>query len=98
MTQEFIDQVKHDRRVPDTFILRSPISGDVLERNWSDGQGFKAGDVGFRIADHSVVWMMADVAESDIAAVKPGERVEVTTRAYPGRTFKGRGDGGSIRT
>ncbi len=90
VTQEFIDQVKHDRRVPDTFILRSPISGDVLERNWSDGQGFKAGDVGFRIADHSVVWMMADVAESDIAAVKPGERVEVTTRAYPGRTFKGR--------
>ncbi|MFA5956372.1 efflux RND transporter periplasmic adaptor subunit [Hyphomicrobium sp.] len=90
VTQEFIDQVKHDREVPDTFTIRAPISGDVLERNWSDGQGFKAGDVGFRVADHSVVWMMADVAEGDIAAVKPGERVKVTTRAYPGRTFEGR--------
>jgi Cu(I)/Ag(I) efflux system membrane fusion protein len=30
------------------------------------------------------------VAEGDIAAVKPGERVKVTTRVYPGRTFEGR--------
>ena len=70
VTQEFIDQVKHERRVPDTFTIRAPISGDVLERNWSDGQGFKAGDVGFRIADHSLVWMMANVAEGDIDALK----------------------------
>lgn len=87
--EEFMKQVKSERSVPDTFVYRSPIEGDVLERNWSDGQGFKAGDVGFRIADHSVVWMMADVAESDIGAVKPGERVNVTTRAHPGRTFNG---------
>ena len=38
-----------------------PCDGVVLERNVVDGQGFKAGDVLFRIADHSVVWMMADV-------------------------------------
>ncbi len=87
--EEFMNQVKSERRVPDIFVYRSPIEGDVLERNWSDGQGFKAGDVGFRIADHSVVWMMADVAESDIAAVNPGEKVNVTTRAHPGRTFIG---------
>ncbi|AGK56885.1 RND family efflux transporter MFP subunit [Hyphomicrobium denitrificans 1NES1] len=87
--EEFMDQVKSSRRVPDTFTIRAPISGDVLERNWSDGQGFKTGDVGFRIADHSVVWMMADVAEGDIDAVKPGQAVAVTMRAHPGRIFKG---------
>ncbi|MFA7306387.1 MAG: efflux RND transporter periplasmic adaptor subunit [Hyphomicrobium sp.] len=90
VTQDFIDQVKHGRSVPDTFTIRAPISGDVLERNWSDGQGFKAGDVGFRIVDHSMVWMMADVAEGDIALVRAGQRVKVMTRAYPGRTFQGR--------
>ena len=58
--------MKRERRVPDTFEYRSPIDGVVLERNWSDGQGFKAGDVAFRIADHSLVWVMADVAEGDI--------------------------------
>lgn len=90
VSQEFMDQVKSERRVPDTFTIRAPISGDVLERNWSDGQGFKEGDVGFRIVDHSVVWMMANVAEDDIAAVKPGQRVQVTMRAYPGRIFEGK--------
>ncbi|MBY0559783.1 efflux RND transporter periplasmic adaptor subunit [Hyphomicrobium sp.] len=87
--EEFMEQVKRERRVPDTFTIRAPISGDVLERNWSDGQGFKAGDVGFRVADHSMVWMMANVAESDIGAVEPGQAVTVTTRAHPGRIFKG---------
>jgi Cu(I)/Ag(I) efflux system membrane fusion protein len=86
---EFMEQVKRDRQVPDTFVYRAPIDGDIVERNWSDGQGFKAGDVGFRIVDHSVVWMMANVAEGDIDAVKPGESVKVTTRAHPGRAFMG---------
>lgn len=87
--EEFMDRVKRERRVPDTFEYRSPIDGDVLERNWSDGEGFKAGDVGFKIADHSLVWVMADVAEGDIAAVERGQKVSITTRAYPGRTFNG---------
>lgn len=90
VTQEFIDEVTRDGQVPDTFTIRAPIGGDVLERNWSDGQGFKDGDVGFRIVDHSVVWMMADVAEGDVALIKSGQRVKVTTRAYPGRVFEGR--------
>ena len=86
---EFMQRVKHARRVPDTLEYRSPIDGEVIERNWSDGQGFKAGDVAFKIADHSLVWMMADVAEGDIAAVRAGQKVTVTTRAHPGRTFSG---------
>ncbi|MBS0232514.1 MAG: efflux RND transporter periplasmic adaptor subunit [Proteobacteria bacterium] len=87
--EEFMDQVKRDLRVPNTIVFRAPIDGEVLERNWSDGQGFKDGDVGFRIADFSVVWMMVDVAEGDIDALRPGQRVTVTTRARPGRTFSG---------
>jgi Cu(I)/Ag(I) efflux system membrane fusion protein len=83
---EFMERVKRERRVPDTFEYRSPIDDEVLERNWSDGQRFKAGDVAFRIADESSVWVMADIAEGDIAAVSPGQKVTITTRAYPMRT------------
>ena len=87
--EEFIDQIKKNRRVPDNVLFRSPISGVVLERNVVDGQGFKAGDELFRLADHSVVWVMADVAEGDIDAIKAGQPVKVTTRAHPGQTFNG---------
>jgi Cu(I)/Ag(I) efflux system membrane fusion protein len=88
--EEFIEQVKRDRKVPDTFTWPSPQGGVVLERNAVDGQGFKAGDVLFRIADHSVVWVMANVAEGDLGALAPGQPVKVTTRAHPGRVFNGK--------
>jgi Cu(I)/Ag(I) efflux system membrane fusion protein len=87
--QEFMERVRNEHRLPNTFKYRSPIDGEVLARNWSDGQGFKAGDVGFKIADLSSVWMIADVAEGDIASVRPGQNVVITTAAYPGRTFSG---------
>jgi Cu(I)/Ag(I) efflux system membrane fusion protein len=87
--EEFIEQVQRDRKVPDTISWPAPQDGVVLERNAVNGQGFKAGDVLFRIADHSVVWVMADVAEGDIGALKAGQSVQVTTRAHPGRVFDG---------
>ncbi len=88
--EEFMDQVKRERRVPDAFTIRAPMDGEIIERDVSDGQGFKAGDVAFKIADHSRVWVLANVSESDIDAVKPGQSVMVTTRAHPGRTFNGK--------
>ena len=88
--EEFIDRIKRTRAVPDTISWPAPRDGVVLERNAVDGQGFKAGDVLFRIADHSVVWVMADVAEGDLGALKPGQSVKVTTRAHPGRVFTGK--------
>ena len=87
---DFIETIKRTRRVPDVLTIRAPIDGVVLERNLVDGQAFKAGDVTFRIGDHSVVWVMADVAEGDIESVRPGQSVKVTTRAYPGRVFEGK--------
>jgi membrane fusion protein, copper/silver efflux system len=87
--EEFIAEIKQTRRVPDTITIRAPRDGVILERNIVDGQAFKAGEVAFRIADHSVMWVMADVAEGDIDALRPGQAVRVTVRARPGRTFEG---------
>jgi len=87
---EVIEEIKRTRRVPDAITWTAPQDGIVLERKAVDGQAFKAGDVLFRIADHSVVWVMADVPEGDIGAVTAGQSVVVRTRTYPGRAFKGR--------
>ena len=86
---DYIEAITRDRRVPDSLTFRAANDSVVLERNIVEGQAFKAGDILFRLADHSQVWMMADVAESDIQALKLGQAVLVTTRAHPGRTFKG---------
>ena len=73
---EVIEEIKRSRRVPDAVMWTAPQDGIITERNAVDGQAFKAGDVLFRLADHSVVWVMADIAEGDVGAVKPGQAVD----------------------
>ena len=63
----------------------------VIERNVVDGQGFKAGDVLFRIADHSVVWVMADVAEGDIGC-RAGQADRQRDDAGPSRPRRSSGN------
>ncbi len=73
---------------------RSPVSGTVASRDVAPGQYVGAGGDKpvMTIADLSRVWLIAQLAESDTAAVHVGDRVQVTTPAYPGRSFEARID------
>jgi cobalt-zinc-cadmium efflux system membrane fusion protein len=42
------------------------------------------------VADLSEVWVTAQVAEKDVAALAPGQDAEVTVAAYPDRTLHGK--------
>ncbi len=88
--EDYIEELERDRRVPDTLTFRVPNDSTVLERNVVEGQAFKAGDILFRLADHSHVWIMADVPEGDIDALSPDQTVTATTHARPGRMFSGK--------
>jgi membrane fusion protein, copper/silver efflux system len=67
----------------------APASGDVIEKNVINGQRVRAGDELFRIADHTHLWIIADVAETDLPAVKIGTRATVTVRAYMSQPIVG---------
>ena len=62
----------------------------MIEKKIINGQRVMAGDELYRIADHSDVWVIADVAEADIAEVKVGTPVTVTLRALPTQPVEGR--------
>ena len=47
------------------------------------------GDSLFKIVDASVMWVEADVYESDLSMVRVGQRANVTFGAWPGETFAG---------
>jgi Cu(I)/Ag(I) efflux system membrane fusion protein len=85
-----IADIERTRQVPLTFTWSAPRDGIVLERNVVDGQRVMPGDVLFRLADHSVVWALVDVAERDLAAVVEGQPVTVRVRSYPDKTFGGK--------
>ena len=87
--QEAIDEIARSRQVPASISYTAPRGGVVLERMATAGMMAKPGDVLFRIADISNVWVMADVPEYDLASVRNGAEVTVTVRSLPGRTFNG---------
>jgi membrane fusion protein, heavy metal efflux system len=61
-------------------VIRAPISGTVVERLITPGQLLSAGTTPcFTIADLSRVWVMAQVFDSDIAAIGLGDPAQVTT-------------------
>lgn len=68
----------------------TPLSGVVIEKLAVEGQYVNTGDPLFAIADLSTVWVEAEVYEGDFAAIKIGQRVEVVSQSYPGKTFSGR--------
>jgi len=71
----------------DTFDIVAPISGTVVERKVYEGQYVKEGDVLFEIADFGKMWFVFDAYERDLAWIRRGQPVEVTTPSLPGKIF-----------
>jgi cobalt-zinc-cadmium efflux system membrane fusion protein len=87
-----IDRVIAERRLDPVLVIPSPISGRVTARNAAPGLFVQPGSppAPYVVTDISTMWMIANVAESDIPALKIGQQVTVKVKAYPDRVFEGR--------
>jgi Cu(I)/Ag(I) efflux system membrane fusion protein len=84
-----IREVRETGANPRTLDWPAPVTGDVIEKKVINGQRVQAGQELYRIADHAHLWVIADVAESDLSAVKIGTRASVTVRAYAWQPIEG---------
>ena len=84
-----IRELHESGSLPQRIEWPSPASGILLEKNVVEGQMVKTGQEIFRIADLDNIWVIADVAEQDIAAVKIGAPAKVTFRAFPDAPVEG---------
>jgi Cu(I)/Ag(I) efflux system membrane fusion protein len=85
-----IEQLKAGGEPRRTLTYRSPVAGVILEKKALQGMRFMPGETLYQIADVSSVWLLADVFERDIGAVKVGQAAEVSIDAFPGKTFIGK--------
>ncbi|MET4255121.1 Cu(I)/Ag(I) efflux system membrane fusion protein [Bradyrhizobium sp. S3.12.5] len=85
-----ISAIEKTQIVPISIEWTAPRDGIVLARNAIEGMRVQPGGVLFRIADHSVMWALIDVAERDLGAVSKGQTATVRARAFPGREFSGK--------
>jgi Cu(I)/Ag(I) efflux system membrane fusion protein len=72
-----------------TFDLYATTSGYVIQKNVVQGFRVMPADTLFEIADLSRLWVMADVYDTDLAAVHLGTSAEVTLSSVPGRVWRG---------
>jgi cobalt-zinc-cadmium efflux system membrane fusion protein len=72
--------------------IHSPIGGTVTARKVSPGQFVRADntDPMFTVGDLSSMWLIANVAETDIPLIKVGQDVAVGVMAYPREIFHAR--------
>jgi len=76
--------------------IRAPIAGTLLERQAEPGQiiasataNVSGGTTLFRMADLSSMRVRANIDETDVGRIHPGQPVRLTVEAYRGRTFRG---------
>ena len=84
-----IKELERTREISLSIPWLAPQDGEIVERNAVNGMRAGPGDVLFRIADHSIVWVLVDIAERDLSQVEVGEKVEIRPRGLGGRAFEG---------
>ena len=91
-TDAEIDRIIAKRLADPTLIVPSPINGRITARNAAPGLFVQPGNAPapYTVADINLMWMLAEVAESDSPAFRIGQPVQVTLNAFPGRSFDGK--------
>ncbi len=87
---DVVAEIERTRKVPLTIAWSAPRDGIVMERNVVDGMKVASGDKLFRLADISTIWVLADVPEGDLPAIRIGAPATVGLRGRPGTVFEGK--------
>lgn len=77
-------------RAASTFPVASPIGGTITHKHAVLGELAKPDESLYTVADLSTLWIEANVAEKDLAAVKRGSAAKVKVAAWPEEAFPGR--------
>jgi len=85
-----IREIESSGTVRRTVTLHSPYTGVVIDKPVMAGQRIMPGDVAYRIADLSRIWLEGEVFERDLGAVRLGLPVQAEFTALPGDTRTGR--------
>jgi RND family efflux transporter MFP subunit len=71
-------------------VFHSPAAGFIVEKQAVAGMHVMPGQTLYKVADTSVVWVEAEVYESEVSLVKVGQAASVTLDAYPDQKYLGR--------
>jgi len=84
-----IAELEQTGQVKESIHIHAPERGTVMNIGVRQGQFVTPATELYRIVDLDTVWVYADIFEYELPWVRVGDRVEMTLRGVPGRTFDG---------
>jgi RND family efflux transporter MFP subunit len=90
ISEEQIDELEMTGEVQKELVLVSPVTGVVLQRGVFPGQRVVPGQLLYRIADLTTLWIEGEVFEQDLEFARMGTEAHIELTSFPGEHIMGR--------
>ncbi|WP_027066240.1 efflux RND transporter periplasmic adaptor subunit [Maribacter sp. Hel_I_7] len=87
LSDKQINSIEESGQVQENFPVYATVSGTVTEKMVEEGDYVKQGQPLYKIANLNSVWAVFDAYENQIASLKTGQEIKLTTNAYPNKEF-----------
>ncbi len=90
LSENQINAIESSTKVTEYFPVYATVSGTVSEVMSAEGDYVKKGQPIVKVSNLSTVWAEFDAYETQLSQLKKGQRISITTNAYPNKTFNGK--------
>lgn len=87
LSEKQINAIESAGKVQENFPVFATVSGTVTQKMVEEGDYLKQGQTLYKIANLNTVWAEFDAYENQIASLKTGQTIKVTTNAYRDEVF-----------
>ena len=87
LSEKQINAIESSGKVQENFPIFATVSGTVTMKMVEEGDYLKQGQPLYKIANLNTVWAEFDAYENQIASLKKGQTIKVTTNAYRNEVF-----------
>ncbi|MBC6999383.1 efflux RND transporter periplasmic adaptor subunit [Cytophaga sp. FL35] len=82
-----INSIEESGTIKENFPIYATVSGTVSEKMAAEGDYVKQGQPIVKVSNLNSVWAEFDAYENQISEFKKGQKISVTTNAYPNKEF-----------
>ncbi|MEW6027002.1 MAG: efflux RND transporter periplasmic adaptor subunit [Planctomycetota bacterium] len=90
ISEDQIDQVAEDGKPSRTLWITTPGAGFIVGDELHLGQYITPGEMIYKVADTSNIWVEAEIYEYELLYIDVGDDVEIEVSAYPADKFMGK--------
>ncbi|WP_442846082.1 efflux RND transporter periplasmic adaptor subunit [Leeuwenhoekiella sp. H156] len=89
LSEAQINRIEESGKVQEYFPVFATVSGTVTEVMAAEGDYVKQGQPLLKLSNLNSVWAEFDAYENQLSLFKKGQKLNIQTNAYPGRSFEG---------